>query len=82
MQSFMTDEQTNGQTDRQTPSLRCEDAFIKLSLPLISFTWSKLMIFIIFLQSVANGRTNGRTDGPTDRSTYRDARTQLKMIKA
>ena len=45
--------------------------------------------FLVFYESVTDGRTDGRTDRPTDRPTdgrtditsYRDARTQLRITR-
>ena len=55
------------------------------SIPPPTIICSKIMIFLVFYESVTDGPTDGSTDGPTDGRTdmpgYRDARTHLKMEK-
>ena len=45
---------------------------------LLTIICSKILIFLIFYESVTNRRTDGRTDRQTDRPSYRNARTHLK----
>ena len=54
-----------------------------MRVPTPTIICAKIMIFLVFYESVTHGPTDGRTDGPTDgrtdRPSYRDARTHLKI---
>ena len=66
-----------------------EDASRGPSIPPLTTSYSKMLIFLVFDESVTDGPTDGRTDGRTDRPGYRDARTfvfsvfslKLKQLK-
>ena len=54
------------------PTMRPHDKF---STPPPTIICTKIMIFLVFYESVTDRRTDRRTDGPTDRRT--DGHTQL-----
>ena len=50
------------------------------SIPRHTIICSKIMIFLVFYESVTDQQTDRPTDGPTDMPDYRDARTHLKSV--
>ena len=68
------DGMTDGGMDEYTILQRCEDASSEPCRPTQAIICPKILITLVFDESVTNGRTDGRTDGPG----YRDARTHLK----
>ena len=50
------------------------------SVPAPTIICSKIMIFLVFYESVTDQWTDRPTDGPTDMPGYRDARTHQKSV--
>ncbi len=67
----LMDWQTDGPVDRLI------DASSGPSISTLTILWSKMLISLVFDESV----TNGSTDERTDRPGYRNARTHLIMVK-
>ena len=72
---------TDRPMDYKTVLKRCDDESRGPSIPPLTIFYSKkkMMIFLVFDESVTDGPTDQPTDRQTDRPGYRDARTHLKM---
>ncbi len=59
----------DGLTDTQTVLKRCKKASNEPDIPAWAFISSKMLISLVFDESVTDGWTDRQTDGPTNRWT-------------